>query len=227
MHRRFTSMPIFRDNFAGGANENRVYAKWPVILSNNAAPEVSVNRARLNFGVANSTTITPAQTVRVNVTSGSPCWTVSNPTAVGVRRLAIDRQWQWVLHRQRGVRQLPRRLQPGLDVDRGTLFGRGHRQHRDGRGHASFVRGARPYRSVCSTPPPKARSSAAPSRSPGGRSMTSGSRRWRSGGIQWPARPPVSSFSVRPHASTMRGTIFRRPFLIRHSSTAVAGDTCC
>ncbi len=71
---------VFRDNFSGGANENRVYAKWPVILSNNAAPEVSVNRARLNFGVANSTNITPAQTVRVNVTSGSPCWTVSNPT---------------------------------------------------------------------------------------------------------------------------------------------------
>ena len=70
---------IFRDGFSGGANENRAYAKWPVILSNNAAPEVSVNRARLNFGVANSTTITPSQTVRVNVTSGSPCWTVTNP----------------------------------------------------------------------------------------------------------------------------------------------------
>lgn len=70
---------IYRDNFAGGANENRVYAKWPIVLSNNAAPEISVNRARLNFGVANSTTITPSQTVRVNVTAGSPCWTVSNP----------------------------------------------------------------------------------------------------------------------------------------------------
>ncbi|MDQ3488165.1 MAG: hypothetical protein M3468_10590 [Acidobacteriota bacterium] len=71
---------IFRDNFPGGANENRVYAKWPIILSNNAAPEVSVNRPRINFGVANSSVITPSQTVRVNVTSGSPCWTVTNPT---------------------------------------------------------------------------------------------------------------------------------------------------
>ena len=70
---------VFRDTFPGGANENRVYAKWPLILSNNSAPEISVNRARLNFGVANTTTITPAQTVLVNVTSGSPCWTVNNP----------------------------------------------------------------------------------------------------------------------------------------------------
>jgi hypothetical protein len=71
---------IFRDNFSGGANENGVYARWPLILNNNGAPEVSVNRARLNFGVAHANTITPSQTVRVNVTAGSPCWTVSNPT---------------------------------------------------------------------------------------------------------------------------------------------------
>ena len=70
---------IYRDDFAGGTNENRAYAKWPVVLSNNAAPEISVNRARLNFGVANTTTTTPAQRVLVNVTTGSPCWTVSNP----------------------------------------------------------------------------------------------------------------------------------------------------
>jgi hypothetical protein len=70
---------VYRDDFAGGSNENRVYAKWPIVLENNAAPEVSVNRSRLNYGVANATTMTPSQRVLVNVTSGNPCWTVSNP----------------------------------------------------------------------------------------------------------------------------------------------------
>ncbi len=131
---------IVRDDFAGGANENRVYARWPIILSNNSAPEVSVNRTRLNFGVANTTTITPSQTVRVNVTSGSPCWTVTQPPAVGLHGVASDRQRQWVLHRQRRVGRLPAGLQSNRDADRRAMFERRDQQYRYGRRGASFSR---------------------------------------------------------------------------------------
>ncbi len=71
---------VFRDSFAGGANENRVYARWPLILTSNTPPQVSVNRTRLNFAVTNGTTRTSAQAVRVSISgSAGACWSVHNP----------------------------------------------------------------------------------------------------------------------------------------------------
>ena len=68
--------------FTDGTNENRVYAKWPILLDStyNPRPRMVLNRNVLNYGITAGTVKTGPQVVRVNfVGAGGPaCWTVVN-----------------------------------------------------------------------------------------------------------------------------------------------------
>lgn len=68
--------------FSDGTNENRVYAKWPILLDStyNPRPRMVLNRSVLNYGITAGTLKTGPQTVRVNFTGagGPACWTVVN-----------------------------------------------------------------------------------------------------------------------------------------------------
>jgi hypothetical protein len=85
---------VFRDSFAGGANDNRAYAKWPIVLTSNAPPSVALDRSSLRFGAVHTGTSfaskTGSQTVRISQSGGGAAtftassnqpWLVVSPTS--------------------------------------------------------------------------------------------------------------------------------------------------